>query len=413
MPSREQFLSDLRTGLDSLYDPERLRRSPLAELFGVGKRFDTPVALRRILTEAIASLEPSSGEPLHSARRQSYEILLYRYVERLGPKEIADQLAMGDRHLRRKQQAALEALADQLWEQFDLDLRSRDGAEASTSASPPQADLTISKDLAWLKDAVPDAPTHLGETLLSIAGLADRLASRHNVRLDVEVGCVLPDTPVPAVALRQILLNLLSVAVPRAAKSQVRLGATIQRWQVEVMVTCPASPGDAKPVLSHEAAILNETQQLAELCGCRLSLHVDARAFEAHVIVPALEQWPVLVVDDNADALSLFQRYVTGTRYRLIPTQAPEEAVALAQKHAPVIIVIDVMMPTVDGWELLDRLGRDESTVKIPVIVSTILGQKEMALLMGASAFLQKPVTRTDFLAALDQQLDRLAQECP
>ena len=61
--TREQFLDYLRDALDHLYDPERLRRSPLAELFGVANRFDTATALQRILTNAIASFKPPTGEP--------------------------------------------------------------------------------------------------------------------------------------------------------------------------------------------------------------------------------------------------------------------------------------------------------------------------------------------------------------
>src|SRR5512136_2419631 len=100
MLSREQFLEYLREALNHLYDPERLRKSPLASLFGVADRFDTATALQRILVDAIASLKPTSGEPSQSAAWQIYEPLFYRYVEQLSAEEVADQLGVGTRHLR-------------------------------------------------------------------------------------------------------------------------------------------------------------------------------------------------------------------------------------------------------------------------------------------------------------------------
>ena len=63
-PTKDQFLKHLRDALIHLHDPAFLRRSPLAKLFGVGERFDTPSVLGRILTDAIRALEPPPAEAL-------------------------------------------------------------------------------------------------------------------------------------------------------------------------------------------------------------------------------------------------------------------------------------------------------------------------------------------------------------
>ena len=65
MVVREEFLKHLRDALNHLQDPNRLRRNPLAALFGVASRVDTPSALQRILVEAIEALEPKADEPSH------------------------------------------------------------------------------------------------------------------------------------------------------------------------------------------------------------------------------------------------------------------------------------------------------------------------------------------------------------
>jgi CheY-like chemotaxis protein len=77
---------------------------------------------------------------------------------------------------------------------------------------------------------------------------------------------------------------------------------------------------------------------------------------------------------------------------------------------SPQAILLDVMMPQVDGWKVLARLRQHPATEQIPVIVCTIMAQEELALALGAGGFLRKPVSRQDFLDALDRS-DQLASE--
>jgi len=64
------------------------------------------------------------------------------------------------------------------------------------------------------------------------------------------------------------------------------------------------------------------------------------------------------------------------------------------------------MMPGMDGWSLLGRLHEHPATRPIPVLVCTIVAQEEMAIALGATGYLQKPVTRRGFLDALDALVD-------
>jgi CheY-like chemotaxis protein len=169
-------------------------------------------------------------------------------------------------------------------------------------------------------------------------------------------------------------------------------------------VRCDEYPAHPKPALADETASLNMAHDLATLSGSKLELLVDSRSFRASLIVPAVEKLPVLVIDDNADTLQLLQRYATGTRYHLVTTQDQEQAFGLAESVGPQVIVLDVMMPEVDGWEVLGRLRQNPVTAHIPIIVCTILAQSELATFLGASDFLRKPVSRDSFLAALDRQ---------
>jgi CheY-like chemotaxis protein len=206
-----------------------------------------------------------------------------------------------------------------------------------------------------------------------------------------------------------MVLNLLAVAIQRVPGGTVDAAAVRLQREVEIQVRCVPSGGDLEPPSDDEETSLDMAYRLAVLSQGRLTHAFGEEGFTATLTLPALEQWPVLVIDDNADTLQLFDRYASGTRYRLVATQDPEEALSLAAECLPQIIVLDVMMPQTDGWRVLSQLRQHPLTGEIPVIVCTILAQKALALSLGASAFLRKPVTRQAFLEALDRQVEDVA----
>jgi CheY-like chemotaxis protein len=149
---------------------------------------------------------------------------------------------------------------------------------------------------------------------------------------------------------------------------------------------------------------------LAELCQSNLVISDSDSTFSARLTLPGLEQLPVLVIDDNEDTLEFITRCTSGTRYRALITRDPEKAVSIAQELSPRIILLDVMMPQIDGWKILMRLKNHPATANIPVIICTILAQEELALSLGASSFVRKPFTRQTILAALDHQMEKVSR---
>jgi CheY-like chemotaxis protein len=97
----------------------------------------------------------------------------------------------------------------------------------------------------------------------------------------------------------------------------------------------------------------------------------------------------------------MYQRYLGRTHYKVIGVADPTQALALAMRLQPALILLDVMMPHVDGWEILQTLQQDVKTCGIPVIVCSAWEAGEMAKSLGAAAFLKKPITQTGLLEAL------------
>ena len=102
------------------------------------------------------------------------------------------------------------------------------------------------------------------------------------------------------------------------------------------------------------------------------------------VSLPSEQQLTVLAVDDNPDTLHLFSRYAANTRYNVIGVRQPVQVVAVAEKVAPQIVVLDVMLPEVDGWQLLGQLRAHPALERVPIIVCTILPQERLARALGA-----------------------------
>jgi len=404
-PERETFIRDLREALAHLHSSDHLRRNPLAAAFGVAGRFDTALELRRILNDAITALKPADDEADPARAWRAHDSLYCCYVQQLSQQAVADQIGVSVRQLRREQRAALEILADHLWTRIRA--ITPDEATLHELAEAGDGIPSLNDELAWLRELPPEKPTDLNHELPDVLSLARRLAGQHEVQLSSAVPSRLPDLAVHPVALRELLLNVLSAAIVYAAGSEVTVTAQDAGWAVEMVVQAGLT---GRPEMDADAS-LGMAREIARLSRCRLDVSLHADRLTARLALPAIEQVPVLVVDDNPDTLQLLQRYTSGTPYHLTGIDDPEQAVRIAEETAPELIVLDVMMPQVDGWKVLGRLRENPATREIPVVVCTVVPQEALAHALGASGFIRKPVTRQAFLAALDQQLGTGARE--
>jgi DNA-binding response OmpR family regulator len=102
----------------------------------------------------------------------------------------------------------------------------------------------------------------------------------------------------------------------------------------------------------------------------------------------------ILVVDDEVEILSLVQRILASDEYRIRTAKNAEEVFALLEKELVDLVLLDVMMPAMDGFEVCRRLKADARTQPIPIIMLTVLATNSdirKALDLGAAAYLIKP----------------------
>jgi PAS domain S-box-containing protein len=102
----------------------------------------------------------------------------------------------------------------------------------------------------------------------------------------------------------------------------------------------------------------------------------------------------VLVIDDEASARELLKKRLETEGCSVLLAKNGAEGLALAAKHMPALITLDVMMPGMDGWTVLRRLKADNNLKDIPVVMISMVGDKAMSYSLGAVESLQKPVDR-------------------
>jgi len=137
--------------------------------------------------------------------------------------------------------------------------------------------------------------------------------------------------------------------------------------------------------------------------GTSIEVHWKEDHVFLEVTAPSAGERTVLVVEDNLDMVHFYQRCTVGTPYRIVHLTQIHSAIEEIETMAPDIVVLDVMLPETDGWQLLTHLYERPTTRPIPVIVCSVVKEQELALALGAALFLPKPVHPRQFVAALDQ----------
>jgi hypothetical protein len=101
------------------------------------------------------------------------------------------------------------------------------------------------------------------------------------------------------------------------------------------------------------------------------------------------------------------RRFLQKEGFHVVVASSGPEGLKLARTLRPSIIVLDVMMPTMDGWSVLTRLKGDPELSDIPVVMLTMVNNREMGFSLGVDDYMLKPIDRSDFVATLRKYCNR------
>jgi signal transduction histidine kinase/ActR/RegA family two-component response regulator len=269
-------------------------------------------------------------------------------------------------------------------------------------------------------------------TIEHAIALVRERAALHSIAITLEMDPSLDLIESDELRFKQVMLNLLSNAVkftPNGGRVAVRAVRTGQRLAVTVTDSGIGIPhedrerifesfqqGQRGPSREDGTGLgLTLCRRIVTLMGGTMSLQTEVgvgstfgftvplRAISVS-IGPGLDddRDPVVVViDDDRASLDLMSAYLAGQGVRVVRAPDGEEGLAAVRRLQPVATVLDVLLPGIDGWEVLETLRADPKTQALPVIIASIVDERSRGLAAGAADYLVKPVGRDELLAAL------------
>lgn len=255
--------------------------------------------------------------------------------------------------------------------------------------------------------------------------------------------------------IRQIVLNLLSNAAKFTHAGKIRLTAHRdgESLRISVRDTGIGISAEALPRLFKEfqqadssttrqyggtGLGLSISRNLARLLGGELTVESELGQGSTFTLiipiqykstsVPALDEEPglpsdrdpaaaqeaaqtpevgyakkhILVIDDDPDAVYLLQENLDQQVFEIIGARNGQDGLRIAREQHPHAILLDIVMPGTDGWQVLHDLKADSSTANIPVVLLTIVDNKALGFQLGAAAYLLKPLDAAEVRDALN-----------
>jgi signal transduction histidine kinase len=269
-------------------------------------------------------------------------------------------------------------------------------------------------------------------TIEHAIALVRERAALHGIAVTLEMDPSLDLIETDELRFKQVMLNLLSNAVkftPNGGRVAVRAVRTGQRLAVTVTdsgigirledrerIFESFQQGQRSPSREEGTGLgLTLCRRIVTLMGGTMSLQTEVGVGStfgftvplqgASVSVgpgPYDDRDPVVVViDDDRASLDLMSAYLSGQGVRVVRTRDGTEGLDAVHRLKPVATVLDILLPGMDGWAVLEELRADPKTQGLPVIIASIVDERSRGLAAGAGDYLVKPVGREELLGAL------------
>ncbi len=389
----EDFVEQVKQVLSHLYDFSYLQQHPLAQRLSAaqaGNGGTSGQRLRREIIAAIEALNPGSDVAFHSPHARYYNLLNLRYLESMSIPEAAQELAISMRQTHRDLRRAEENIAAILWDRCQA---GRSPSANDEDIPEPQAS-SLQSEMSLLKPS--PYPTDIGALIHYARKATEQLAALYGVTLHVEM----PVEPVtistdPGMA-QQVLINIMSKAIQHA--HQGPLYATLKRDEQGLYFALRYVAG---PHTGNMIASSTINTALTDRLGWTIQQENLPGGMQCVLLRLNTDDRILLLVDDNEALTKLLDRFLAGSGFQVVGVQSGQEGLRLAQELRPDLIILDVMIPEMNGWELLQRLRTHPATAQTPIVVCSVFNDPELAYSLGAAHFLAKPVQQADLLAAL------------
>lgn len=385
----EAFVEQVKQVLEHLYDFAYLQQHPLARIYDTDGDLSAKTAGRQLryeLIQIIESLKPQSEAQFRAPVARLYNMLHLYYIENLTIQDASLELGLSERQGYRDLKRGQESVAALLWD--------KRLPQAPRENSPPQ-DFSYEAEISRLK--LNFSLVDVVQLFQSAQEAVKNLSSQRGVELRVAgtPGPLLISTD--AGIAHQVMVSILSYAIQQASPGPLEVSFRANaRNSVTLVLDYGTpdvnSPSTLAPVIAKLAHRLRwkitpkHLDQQTQLC-------LDMTSGKA----------TILAIDDNEGWIELLGRFLEGSDCIVIPSSGSQDIIQQAHELLPSLIILDVMMPGRDGWELLQRLRTQPSTRDIPIMICTVFQDAQLAYSLGASTFVSKPANRDTILGALGE----------
>ena len=273
----------------------------------------------------------------------------------------------------------------------------------------------------------------LRSVLEETASMLRERAGAHDIALRVETGDGVSSVYSDELRLKQVVLNLVTNAVKFTGDGgSVMVRATRRAASIDITV---ADTGIGVPESDRERIFesfqqggrgstreegtglgLTLSRRIVELLGGRMWLEsrvgvgstfgFSIPATDHAVDSPGAGESPrvvgrVVVIEDDRPSLDLMTAYLSGASLKVAAARDGTSGLEAVRQERPDAVLLDIRLPGIDGWSVLEALKGEPETRDIPVIVVSIIEERTRGAALGAAAYLVKPVSRDDLLGAL------------
>jgi CheY-like chemotaxis protein len=386
-PYPDAFEQQVQDCLTHLYDSAQLSQNDLVKrLIPNISGIERAQEFRRRIIDLVTSLAADSSLEMHSRQGRVYSILQLRYIEEQPHERVSNQLSLSERQYFREHRRAVQTMAALLWEQVNEGIGAAISVHSESQRVYTQTDSShVDLDDLFGKAVELTHDMAAARNLSVLLNMPDRITA-HNLNYP---------------ALRQLVVWLIfRLIIHSASGGELTIGSELSGSDLLVNLTLRGSITETDLLRStldeHETAV-----ELREALQAHLSYRVEPDGIALTIVVPT-KQDTILIIDDNPDAISLMQRHL-GDVYQTVTTRQPSEGIRLARELQPMVIILDIMLPNTDGWEVLINLKKHPATTTIPVLVCSVLKTPDLAYSLGADGYLKKPPNPHELHEAIAQ----------
>jgi len=388
----DTFENLVKDALANMFDYAALEIHPLINA-GIRPPFEYKGSrgdyLKSVLLECINSLKPRDIDfDYFSIEWRSYVILSQRYIENVNSSELAKKLLLGERQIRRSQKKAIRAVALILWDRIHTQ---KDSLPDETETNS----FVINREVI-----------NLNQVVQSVIDLFQNNFERESVVVEFDPSRDSLIVNSDRIILRQIVIRIFNFLLQKTDCRYIRLSIEQQSEDVHLRFDLPDMPFEMEQFLTLLHSEENQISQWLNELNMQLEGMHSPQGFHLVVRFIGQEKKLILVVDDQEPALKMYERYLSRTNYKIYGLSKATKVLYKAIELNPALILLDIMMPKLDGWEVLQSLRLNEKTKHIPIIVCSAWGEPELAKSLGANYFLRKPIVQKELLEILERVIE-------